>query len=99
VGSGSEAEGSSKASGQEGGVMAGPAAARCSERERLLSHWLDSAKRLRALLEEQLDSLQAVINPGESKAAYFEDQIRLARAGEVDACRKYFGHVNRHECV
>ncbi len=32
---------------------------------------------------------------GETRGpADFEDQIRLARAAETEACRKYFGHVN-----
>jgi len=36
---------------------------------------------------------------GASSFARFEEQIRLARAAETEACRKYFGHVNTHECV
>lgn len=34
-----------------------------------------------------------------SSTAGFEGQIRLARAGEVEACREYFGHVNTHKSV
>jgi hypothetical protein len=73
--------------------------ARCSEREQLLSHWIDCAKRLRRLLEEQLAAIKTSMKTDASGAAGFEDQIRLARAGEVEACRKYFGHVNTHNCV
>jgi hypothetical protein len=54
-------------------------------------------KLLRKLLDEQLDAMKATMNV--SSTAGFEDQIRLARAGEVEACRKYFGHVNTHKCV
>ncbi len=70
-------------------------AARCPERELLLSLWIDSAKRLRELLDWQLDALKSKTSspPG------FGDQIGLARAGEVDACRAYYGHVNAHKCV
>jgi hypothetical protein len=74
--------------------MAAPAA-RCSERELLLSQWIDCAKRLRELLDEQLAALKS----DASSTTGFRDQIRLARTGEVEACRKYFGHVNTHKCV
>jgi len=72
--------------------------ARCSEREQLLLHWIDCAKRLRKLLEEQLAAIKTSMKTDASDTAGFEDQIRLARAGEVEACRKYFGHVNTHNC-
>ncbi len=67
----------------------------CFERERLLLRWIDGAKHLRELLDEQLAALRSYA----SSSAGFEDQIRLARAGEVEACRKYFLHVNAHKCV
>jgi hypothetical protein len=35
----------------------------------------------------------------ETNFTEFEEQIRLARAAEVEACRKYYGHVNTHNCV
>jgi hypothetical protein len=67
----------------------------CFERERLLSRWIDCAKRLRKLLDEQLAALKSYA----SSSAGFEDQIRLARTDQVEACRKYFEHVNAHNCV
>jgi hypothetical protein len=47
------------------------------------------------LLDEQL----AAMKSSALSFAGFEDQIRLARATETEACRKYFGHVNTHGCV
>ena len=73
--------------------------ARCSEREQLLSQWIDRAKRLRTLLEEQLAAMRTAMLSDGSRTVDFEDQIRLARAEEVEACRKYFGHVNTHNCA
>jgi len=78
--------------------MAAPSA-RCSERERLLSHWIDCAKLLRKLLDEQLNAIKTSTKRSASNTTGFENQIRLARAGEVEACRKYFGHVHTHKCV
>ena len=67
----------------------------CPERERLLREWTQCVRRLAQLLDEHL----AAIKKGPVDLAGFEDQIRLARAAETEACRKYFGHVNTHDCV
>jgi hypothetical protein len=69
--------------------------AQCPERERLLSQWADSSNRLTKILDEQL----AAMKSSAPSFAGFEDQIRLARAAETEACRKYFAHVNTHGCV
>ncbi len=74
--------------------MAEPAE-RCPERERLLWQWTDCSSRVTKLLDEQL----AAMKSSALSVARFEDQIRLARATETEACRKYFGHVNTHGCV
>jgi hypothetical protein len=74
--------------------MAEPAE-RCPERERLLWQWTDCSNRVTKLLDEQL----AAMKSSAPSFAGFEDQIRLARATETEACRKYFGHVNTHGCV
>jgi hypothetical protein len=67
----------------------------CPERERLLREWTQSIRRLAKLLDEHL----AAMKTRAADLAGFEDQIRLARAAETEACRKYFGHVNTHDCV
>jgi hypothetical protein len=69
--------------------MAEPAE-RCPERERLLWHWTDCSTSVTKLLDEQL----AAMKSSAPSFAGFEDQIRLARGAETEACRKYFGHVN-----
>ena len=69
--------------------------ARCHERERLLLAWTDSSRRLTKLLDEQLTAIKS----SAPSFAGLEDQIRLARAAETEACLRYFGHVNTHECV
>ena len=68
---------------------------RCPERERLLREWTQCGRRLSKLLDEQL----AAVKGQTPSLAGFEDQIRLARAAETEACRKYFGHLNTHDCV
>jgi hypothetical protein len=35
----------------------------------------------------------------ESSSAGFEEQIRLAKAAETEACRAYHRHANSHDCV
>ncbi len=67
----------------------------CPERERLMREWTQCVRRLAKLLDEHL----AAMKKGAADLAGFEDQIRLARAAETEACRKYFGHVNTHGCV
>jgi hypothetical protein len=69
---------------------------KCLEREKLLSQWTSNTRRLTKILEEQHTSIMK----GDHRAfAGFEEQIRLARNSEAEACRKYFGHVNTHGCV
>jgi hypothetical protein len=65
------------------------------EREQLLGEWTQCGRRLSNILDEQL----AAIKGNVPSLAGFEEQIRLARAAETEACRKYFGHVNTHGCV
>jgi hypothetical protein len=74
--------------------MAEPTA-KCPERELPLSEWSEASRRLTKLLDQQL----AATKSDAHSFASFEDQIRLARAAETEACRKYFGHVNTHGCV
>ncbi len=74
--------------------MAEPAA-RCLERERLLRQWTDYSTRVARLLSGQLTAMKGTA----SRSVGFDDQIQLARAEEVEACRRYFAHVNMHECV
>jgi hypothetical protein len=74
--------------------MAGPAE-RCPERERLLHEWIECGRRLTNLLDEQL----AATKISAASFVSFENQIRLARAAETEACRKCLGHVNTHGCA
>jgi len=67
----------------------------CLERELLLRQWADCSTRVARLLSGQLTAMKGTA----SRSAGFDDQIRMARAEEVDACRNYFAHVNTHECV
>jgi hypothetical protein len=69
--------------------------AQCSERQRLWRKWTQCGCRLAKLLDE----LPATAKRHAPSLAGFEKQIRLARAEETEACRKYFGHVNTHNCV
>jgi hypothetical protein len=68
---------------------------RCPERERLLRDWTACVRQMAKLLEEH----PATMKSSESNLAGFAEQIRLARAAEVEACRKYYRHVNTHDCV
>ena len=67
----------------------------CSERERLLSKWTESSRRLARLGDEQL----AAIKNGDPSLAGLNEKIRLAKTEEIDACRAYYFHVGQHECV
>jgi hypothetical protein len=67
---------------------------RCPERERLMQVWTDCSSRVRKLLDERFAA-----TTGGAPRPTIEEQIRLARAAEVDACRAYFRHVNSHDCV
>jgi len=69
-------------------------AERCRERELLLSQWTDCSSRVQKLLGEQL----AATKISAHGFAGFEEQIRLARAAEIEARRTYFDHVNAHGC-
>src|SRR5260370_38161826 len=71
----------------------GPAE-QCPERDRLLREWTQSSRRLAKLLDEHL----AAMKRRAADIAGFNEQIRLARAAETEACRKYLGHVNNHGC-
>ena len=70
-------------------------AKQCPERERLLHEWTQCGRRLSKILDEQLAAIKGKV----PSLTSFEEQIRLARAAETEACRKYFGHVNTHGCV
>ena len=54
---------------------------RCPERELLLSQWTDCSSRVKKLLDEQL----AAAKTSAQSFAGFEEQIRLARAAEIEA--------------
>jgi hypothetical protein len=45
------------------------------------------------------EHLAAAVKGQTTNFRAFEEQIRLARAAETEACRKYYGHVNLHGCV
>jgi hypothetical protein len=66
----------------------------CQEREQLLHEWAQCGRRLVKILYAQ----SATVNHTAKSPASFEEQVRLARAAETEACRKYFGHVNTHDC-
>ena len=68
---------------------------RCPERERLLSEWTESSNRVTELLEAQLASS----GNADPSFASFAEQIRVAKDAEIEACRRYLGHVNAHWCV
>jgi hypothetical protein len=70
-------------------------AERCPERELLLSQWTDCSSRVKKLLDEQL----AATKISAQSVASFEEQIRRARAAEIEARRTYFDHVNTHGCA
>jgi hypothetical protein len=67
----------------------------CPEREGLLQQWTDCSARVARLLSGQLAAMKGTA----SRSAGLDDQIRLARAEEVEACRSYYAHLNAHECV
>lgn len=67
----------------------------CSERERLLSKWTASSRRLARLGDEQLAAIKNV----DPSLAGFDEKIRLAKTEEIEACRAYYFHVGQHECV
>jgi hypothetical protein len=67
----------------------------CPERERLISKWSESSRRVAGLADEQL----AAIKNTDSNVAGFNERIRLAKAEEIEACRAYYFHVRQHDCV
>jgi hypothetical protein len=66
----------------------------CQERAQLLREWVQCGRRLVKILYAQ----SAAVNHTAKSLASFEEQVRLAWAAETEACRKYFGHVNTHDC-
>ena len=66
----------------------------CQERAQLLCEWTQFGRRLVKILHAQ----SATVNHTAKSLASFEEQVRLAWAAETEACRKYFGHVNTHNC-
>jgi len=66
----------------------------CPERKLLLSQWTDCSGRVKKLLDEQ----RAATKISAQSFATFEEQIRVARAAEIEARRTYFDHVNAHGC-
>ena len=68
---------------------------RCPERERLLREWTQCGRRVAKLFDEH----PAALENSEPNVTGFEEQIRLARAAETKACRKYYRHVNTHDCL
>jgi len=66
----------------------------CTERERLLSAWIESARCFRDLLDWQLDALKSKMGmpPG------CESQIPEAGAQEAAASRAYHSHIEMHKC-
>ena len=69
-------------------------AEKCLERKQLLSQWTDCSSRVKKLLDEQ----RAATKMSEQSFTSFEEQIRMARAAEIEARRTYFDHVNTHGC-
>jgi hypothetical protein len=67
----------------------------CPERERLLSKWTESSRRLARLGDEQL----AAIKNADPRLAGFDEKIWLAKSEEIEACRAYYFHVGQHDCV
>jgi hypothetical protein len=67
----------------------------CSERERLISKWSESSRRLARLGDEEL----AAIKNADPSLAGFDEKIRLAKTEEIEACRAYYFHVGQHDCV
>jgi hypothetical protein len=68
---------------------------RCQEREKLLAQWTDKSGRLTTLLDQQL----AAIRTAAPDFARFAEKIWIAKAAEIEACRAYYDHVNKHGCV
>ncbi len=69
-------------------------AARCSERDKLLSAWTDRSNRLSELEERKL----AAINNGDVGFGRFDCKIRKAKETEDQADQAYHRHLNEHGC-
>ena len=67
----------------------------CSERERLLSKWTESSRHLARVQDKELAAIKNV----DASLAGFNEQIRLSKTQEIEACRAYCFHVSQHECV
>ena len=70
-------------------------AERCPERERLLREWIECTKTVRKLQDEQLTAFRTA----DPRLSTFAEKIRLARTTDVEACRAYYRHVDKHDCV
>jgi len=68
---------------------------KCLERERLLMEWTVCSRRVTQLLDEE----HAAIKNMEPRSARIAERIWLAKEEEVAACRAYFSHVNKHDCI
>ena len=68
---------------------------RCLERERLVREWTECSNRLMTLQGEEF----AAMRKGDSVTASFAEEIRVAKAADVEACHAYHQHVNEHGCV
>lgn len=69
---------------------------RCPERERLLREWTRCDRLVGKLLDEHL---AATVKGRTTNFTAFEEQIRLAKAAETEACRAYYSHVIMHRCA
>ena len=67
----------------------------CPERERLISKWSETSRRVAELGDEQF----AAVKNADPTVADLSEKIRLAKTEEVAACRAYYLHVNQHDCV
>ena len=67
----------------------------CSERERLISKWTESSRRVARLEDERL----AALKNADPSVADFTEQIQQAKTEEIEACRAYYFHVCQHDCV
>jgi len=67
----------------------------CPERERLLSKWSESSRRVARLADEQF----AAIKNADPSLADLNEKIRQAKIEEIEACRAYYFHVRQHDCV
>jgi hypothetical protein len=60
-----------------------------------MRQWTDCSARVARLLRGQLAAMKGTA----SRSVSIDDQIQMARAEEVQACRKFIDHVKTHGCV